>query len=208
MTTTPIHVALVDDDDAVRKSLAAMLATWRFEVSTFSSGTSFLAEVDLDRADCLLLDVRLPDMSGLDLLARLRAEGAETPVIMLTGHGDVAMAVKALQTGAQDFIEKPFDGDELARRIQQMALARRRLATERSARAAPFERLTRRETEVMRAVVAGCANKVIAQDLQLSPKTVELHRRNVMEKTGARNVSELVRMAVLAGVGDGSSTGE
>lgn len=202
MNARPLQVMLVDDDDAVRDSLAALLKTWRFDVGGYATGEAFLADADLSRADCVLLDVRLPDMSGLDVLKELRERNVDKPVIVITGHGDVAMAVKALQIGAQDFLEKPFDGDELAKRIQEMASAHRRQEDEAAARLAPFDCLTPRETEVMLAVVEGRANKVIAQDLSLSTKTVELHRKRVMEKTGACSISELVRMAVLAGLLD------
>lgn len=194
------HIRIVEDDEPVRSSLAAVLESWGFGIEAFESGEAFLAADHAVGTDCVLLDVHLPGMDGLAVLSAFRAAGHGTPVIILTGHGDVTMAVEALRDGAQDFIEKPFDDEDLVRRIG--AVIERGAVAEppRDQYADVFARLTPRETDVMHEVVAGHPNKIIAHNLGLSPKTVEIHRARVMDKTGAKSLSHLVRMALKAGI--------
>ena len=191
---TPRLIRIVEDDAAVAASLAALLESWGFAVEAFADGESLLAAPPEPSVFCLLLDVRLPGMDGLSMLRQLRERDARTPVVVLTAHGDVAMAVQALRSGAQDFIEKPYDDADLIRRIEEAARA-----VEPPTEAEHFAALTPRETDVMREVVAGHPNKVIAHRLGLSPRTVEVHRSRVMEKTRAESLSHLVRMALKAG---------
>lgn len=192
-------IFVVDDDDAVRRGLAALLGAKGYAVETFPTAETFLAREAPRPPCCLLADVRMPGMSGLELQAELKRRGAVLPVVVITGHGDVAMAVAALKAGAVDFIEKPFDADALVAAVE----AGIRLSTKAEARGADRDEvarrvaaLTPREREVMDLVVAGQPNKVIAFRLQIAIRTVEIHRARVMEKTGARNLSELVRMAI------------
>lgn len=193
-------IQVVEDDEAVRGSLEALLEVWGFAVEPYPDGEAYLATARPDDAHAILLDVRLPGQDGLEVLRSLRAAGVHTPVIILTGHGDVPMAVQALRDGADDFIEKPFDDADLVQRID--AAARRQQAE--AAPQAPYleriARLTPRESDVMREVVAGHPNKIVAHRLGLSPKTVEIHRARVMDKTGVRSLSELVRLALKAGI--------
>ncbi len=189
-------VGIVEDDGAVAASLAALLEAWGFETETFGDGEAFLEATAPGRWACVLLDVRLPGRDGLSVLRVFRQHERHIPVVIMTGHGDVSMAVNALKDGAQDFIEKPFDDGDLVQRLRT-AIAHTPEGAECAARLA---RLTPRETDVMREVVAGHPNKIIAHRLGLSPKTVELHRARVMSKTGARSLSHLVRMALKAGI--------
>lgn len=197
-------IRIVEDDGAVAESLVSLLESWGFLVEAFPDGEALLGAPEPGRPDCILLDVRLPGMDGLAVLRALRRRGDPTPVIVLTGHGDVAMAVRAVRDGAQDFVEKPFDDEDLVRRIEAAGrsetAADATLEPEAESFAARFAALTPRETEVMQEVVAGHANKVIAHRLGLSPRTVEVHRARVMEKTGAASLSQLVRLALKAGI--------
>lgn len=197
MTSPRKRIQIIEDDDAVRVSLKAMLATWGYDVQPFASAEDFLASGICDPADCLLLDVKLTGMDGLALLSAVRQRGVTAPVIILTGHGDVRMAVSALKAGARDFLEKPVDARELVECIRAAITEHER--TYRGCGKA-FARLTRREMEVLREIVTGHSNKVIAFRLQVSPKTVEVHRARVMQKSGAGSLPELVRMAVRAGI--------
>ena len=167
----------------------------------YPDGECFLDAADRRSSDCILMDVRLPGRDGLAILGEMRRQGDATPVIVLTGHGDVPMAVRALREGAQDFIEKPFDDEDLVRRIGIALDERETSAAEAAAHAAILAKLTPREREVMCEVVAGHANKVIAHRLGMSAKTVEIHRSRVMEKTGAKSLPHLVRFALKVGVG-------
>ncbi|MEX2519716.1 MAG: response regulator [Paracoccaceae bacterium] len=198
-------IQVVEDDEAVGASLVALLESYGRRVTLHHSGEAFLGAASTP-ASCVILDMRLPGMDGFAVLSALRARGDATPVIVVTGHGDVAMAVKALRGGAQDFIEKPYDDADLLRRIETVEVER--APQDESARHLErFNRLTPRETDVMHEIVAGYSNKIAAHRLGLSPKTVEIHRARVMEKTGAQNLSQLVRMALKAGLdpGDGDS---
>ncbi|MGE0485931.1 MAG: response regulator transcription factor [Gammaproteobacteria bacterium] len=190
-------VFVIDDDAAVRQSLSLLMRSMALTVETFESAQDFLDRADPARPGCLVLDIRMPGMSGLELQDELSRLGFITPVIFVTGHGDVAMAVRAMKTGAVDFIEKPFSDQVLLERVNQ-ALELDRATRDARAEIADIERrlgqLSPREREVMSRIVAGQANKVIAIELGLSERTVEIHRAKVMSKTGARSLAELVSM--------------
>ena len=196
-------VHIVDDEEPVRKSLAFLLTVSGFTVRLHDSATAFLATAPAIRNGCLITDLRMPDMSGVELLQRLRHLPTRIPAIVITGHGDVPMAVEAMKAGALDFIEKPFEDETLIQAIK--------LAADEIAKTAPgddiasinvrFASLSEREREVLSGVVTGLANKTIAFDLDISPRTVEVHRANVMAKMEARSLAELVRMAMAAGFG-------
>ena len=197
MTTIRQTIFVVDDDEAVRQSLALLIRSMGLEAEVFESAAAFLEAYDAPRSGCLLLDIRMPGMSGLELQEELQRRAIDLPVIFITGHGDVAMAVRAMKSGAVDFIEKPFNDQQLLDRINQsLELDRqaRNARAERSSLAARIELLSPREREVMGRIVAGQANKVIAIELGLSERTVEIHRAKVMTKTGARSLAELVTM--------------
>jgi two-component system response regulator FixJ len=194
-------IAVVDDDDAVRDSLEALLIAEGFEVAAFASATAFL-DADLC-AGCVITDVRMPEMSGLELLAALSRRADAPPVIMITGHGDVPLAVRAMRLGAADFIEKPFDPDVLLARLHDTLRTARAATAEAPAQDAiqrHLALLTPREREVLEQLVIGRSNKAIGRELDISPRTVEVHRARVMEKMAARSLSELVRMALVAGI--------
>jgi FixJ family two-component response regulator len=192
-------VFIVDDDAAVRDSLGLLLRSMGLPVETFESARAFLDAGRDSRQGCLVLDIRMPGMSGLELQQELVTRHSLLPIIFITGHGDVPMAVEAMQAGAVDFIQKPFRDQDLLDRINQAlekdALGRRMLA-ERAQIRRRLETLTPREREVLAMIVAGKANKVIAGDLNLSQRTVEIHRARVMEKMGAHSLAHLVRMAM------------
>lgn len=197
MTTISQTVFVVDDDEAVRRSLALLIRSMGLVAEVFESAQAFLAVCDAQRSGCLLLDIRMPGMSGLELQEELQRRAIDLPVIFITGHGDVAMAVRAMKSGAVDFIEKPFNDQHLLDRINQsLELDRvaRQARAERSSLAARIKLLSPREREVMGRIVAGQANKVIAIELGLSERTVEIHRAKVMTKTGTRSLAELVTM--------------
>lgn len=193
-------VFIVDDDEALRDSLCWLLESAGLRVETHDSANSFLQSYYPGQSGCLLLDVRMPGMNGLELQEQLESRDVRLPVVIMTGHGDVAMAVRALKAGAMDFIEKPFD-DELLLTSIRRALAQD--AEQRKNRASQAEilarlaHLTRREHQVMELVTIGKANKQIASELNVSAKTVEAHRAHVMEKMQAKSLAELVRMSML-----------
>ena len=201
MATSIVHV--IDDDDALRDSLSFLLGTARLNVKTYESAEAFLAALPDANSGCIITDVRMPDMSGVDLLRKLNELRIALPVIIITGHGDVQLAVEAMKIGAADFIEKPFD-DEVLLNAVRAALDRwedkSREISERSSYVEKLEALSSRERDVLEGLIAGKANKVIAFDLGISPRTVEIYRANVMTKTGANSLPELVRMAMLAGL--------
>lgn len=196
------RIFIVDDDVSARESLSVLLVTAGHEVETFASAQEFLAAYDRDQPGCLLLDISMPGMSGLELQAQLNERHAILPIIFMTGHGDVPTAVEAMQAGASDFLQKSFRDHELLDRVSR-ALAKdaanRALLGEKAVIRSRFAALTPRETEVMRLVVQGKANKVIAGDLSLSQRTVEIHRGRVMEKMHASSLAHLVRMVLEAG---------
>jgi two-component system response regulator FixJ len=197
-----ITVFVVDDDRAVRESLALLVQSVGLEVETFAGAGEFLDAYLPDRCGCLITDIRMPGMSGLELQERLTADGYPIPVIVLTGFGDVPAAVRALKGGAVDFVEKPFNPQALLDLVQQ-AIVRDTDLREQAAREADVaERmalLTPREQEVMALVVAGKANKVVAIDLSISERTVELHRGRIMKKMRARSLAELMRVVLPPG---------
>lgn len=199
MSTNAI-VHLIDDDDGVRRSLAFSLTTAGLAVRAYDSGTTFLESLPSLQPGCIVTDIRMPGIDGLELQRQLIARGVKLPVIFMTGHADIRLAVDAMKAGAVDFIEKPFDDDFLLKAIQvamdhldksggrqdEVKAIRERLAS-----------LSHREREVLDGLVAGLPNKTIAYDLKLSSRTVEVYRANVMTKMGARSLSELVRMTLL-----------
>ena len=198
--TDMIHV--IDDDEAMRASLAFLLESAGLSCRAYASAPEFLTQLNAGVVGCVITDVRMPDMSGLQLVAELKARGSALPVVVITGHGDVPLAVEAMKNGVVDFLEKPFDDDRLLAAIRQ-AMAKPAADAPKDGAASRFSgllaALSPRETEVLRGVVDGKANKVIAHDLGISPRTVEVYRANVMTKTGAHSLSELVRMALVAG---------
>lgn len=202
--TASSTVFVVDDDKAVRDSLALLVDSVGLQVETFASAQDFLDTYHPDRRGCLITDLRMPGMSGLELQEKLSAEDVRIPVIVLTGHGDVPAAVRALKGGAVDFVEKPFNPQALLDLIQQ-AIARdteiHELAAQEAQVAERVALLTPREHEVMDLVVAGKANKVIAIELAISERTVELHRGRIMKKMQARSLAELMRMVLPQGHG-------
>lgn len=200
MTTANATVFIVDDDADVRQSLSCLLESVDMKVESFASADAFIEAFDSRRPGCLVLDVRMPGRSGLELLEELRECGQSIPVIFLTAHGEVASAVRAMKSGAIDFIEKPYSEQVLLDRIHQALGAdqrRRELEEQRAQIVQRFHSLSPREQQVMGMVVAGQLNRQIAQTLGLSEKTVEVHRAHVMEKTRARSLPDLVRMALI-----------
>lgn len=206
MTVTEYQetVFIVDDDEAVREALGLLMQSAGLTARTFSSGDDFLAACSPTNNGCALLDVRMPGMSGMVLQEKMQERGIDMPVIFLTGHGDVPMAVKALKNGALDFFQKPVNDEQLLLdRVQEALLLHRKNRERIRKREQLRERLsqlTRREHEIAGQVAAGKANKVIAIELGISERTVELHRSRVMHKLGLRSVTELVRL-----LGGGSS---
>lgn len=195
-------VYVVDDDAALRDSLCWLIRSAELEVEAHASADSFLQAFSEARPCCILLDVRMPGMTGMELQEELRRRGAAAPIVFMTGHGDVPMAVRALKAGAFDFIEKPFDDGIMLDRIQAAVARHRVLLEERGQRQAVLARwqtLTPRERQVMRLVADGHMNKRIAYDLDISLKTVEVHRHNVMEKMAAGSVADLTRMLLMLG---------
>ena len=194
-----VHV--IDDDEAVRESLSFLLRTARIEVRTYPSAVAFLDALPETKSNCIITDVRMPGLSGIDLLRRLKELKVAIPVIVITGHGDVPLAVEAMKFGAADFLEKPFD-DEVMLASVRSALVRQEGETKRQAERAAIENrlaaLSNRERDVLDGLVAGRANKQIAFDLGISPRTVEVYRANLMTKMQASSLSELVRMAIVA----------
>lgn len=189
-------VYVIDDDEAVRDSLSMLLGSVGLACETFETAFDFLESYDPDRHACIVSDIRMPGMSGLELQERLVESGVEMPLIFITGHGDVPMAVDAMKRGATDFIQKPFAYEELIDRVHQVLeqdTARRARRLEEKVIRERLETLTPRETEVMERVVQGQANKVIAMDLGVSQRTVELHRARVMRKLRMRSLAELVQ---------------
>ncbi len=197
-------VFLIDDDQAVRDAVGLLLRATGLNVESFASATDFLKSDGIHRPSCLLLDVRMPGMSGLDLQQQLQDQGHRIPIIFMTGHGDVPMATRAMKAGAFDFIEKPFQGQTLLARVRE-ALERDarelRRQAQRSEAAARLARLSPREREVLERVAAGQYNKVIAAELGISLSTVEIHRKRVMEKLEADSLSDLIRTLALPNAG-------
>src|SRR5271170_5907611 len=196
-------VYVIDDDEAMRESLAFLLRAARIEVRSYASASEFLDALPDTRSSCVITDVRMPGMSGIDLLRRLRELKIGVPVIVITGHGDVPLAVEAMKVGASDFLEKPFDDEVLLASVRS-ALKRQDGEKKRNSERTEIENklatLSNRERDVLNGLVAGRANKQIAYDLGISPRTVEIYRANLMNKMQAGSLSDLVRMALLAGI--------
>src|ERR1700751_2202303 len=196
-------VYIVDDDEAVRDSLSVLLESRNYAVKSFGSAPEFLTAAPSLPLGCLIVDIRMPGMDGLELQQRLIERALDFPLIVITGHGDVPLAVRAMKAGAIDFIEKPFASEAI---LDSLAAALARLATPTGrdpaagAAASKLDLLSPREREVLEGLLAGLPNKSIAYDLGISPRTVEIHRARVMDKMGARSLSELVRMSLGAGL--------
>ena len=198
---TTIHI--IDDDAAMRDSLAFLLDVNGYAARTYETADGFLKGMAAETLRCVISDIRMPGMSGIELVRKLRSVGTECPVILITGHGDVALAVESMKAGASDFIEKPFDDTALLGAIRTALDVRPVTTGETSARKeaqARLAELSPRERDVLQGLVAGKINKVIAHDLSISPRTVEVYRANLMAKTGARSMSELMRIALAAGL--------
>ena len=192
-------VHIVDDDEAVRQSLAFLLGSAGLTVRLYDSASSFLAGLSAVKSGCLVTDVRMPDMTGIELVQQVRSKACHLPAIVITGHGDVPLAVEAMKAGAVDFIEKPFDQEALLHAVH--TALERGMGGEGGddpAIAAKLATLSERERQVLEGLVAGHPNKTIAYDLGISPRTVEVYRANLMTKMGARSLSELIRMAIIA----------
>jgi two-component system response regulator FixJ len=197
-------IHLVDDEEAIRRSAGFMLRTSGFAVETYPSGVAFLKVARSVEPGCILLDVRMPEMDGLEVQAALNERGVAMPVIVLTGHGDVTIAVRAMKAGACDFIEKPFEKASLLKSIED-AFGRLDDINAQSVRAADasvrISALTGREQDVLEGLAQGYPNKTIAYDLGISPRTVEVHRANLMSKLGVHSLSDALRIAFAAGLG-------
>jgi len=214
MTVNPLNVAehmaskaiakpvvyIVDDDDGVRRAMSTLMESVGYAHAVFSSANEFLRRYNSSQPGCLVLDIRMPEMSGLELQQELNRRGIQIPVIFVTGHGDVPMAVDAMKKGASDFVQKPFRDQDLLdrvnRAIHQDAAQRQEIADKNEV-SQRWNTLTQREKEVMALIVEGKANKVVAQDLNLSERTVEIHRARVMEKMQVRSVAQLVKLSLL-----------
>ncbi|HZZ33791.1 MAG TPA: response regulator FixJ [Phenylobacterium sp.] len=197
------EVYIVDDDDAIRSSLGFLLRAAGLRSRTFESAEAFLSEARDLTAGCVITDVRMPGMDGVELVRRLAQDRLPLTCIVITGHGDIALAVEAMKAGAVDFIEKPFKADVLLGAVSKALNSDERMLHDEQSRASyqsAFAGLSRREREVLEQVVVGKTSKVIAYDLGISPRTVEVYRAGMMMKTGAKSLSELVRMALLAGL--------
>ncbi len=205
MQPEPI-IYVIDDDEAVRQSLEFLLKTAGMTARGFDSAKSFLEVLPQIESGCIVTDVRMPDITGIDLLRKLKELAIDVPVIVITGHGDIALAVEAMKIGAVDFLEKPFDDDTLLDAVRS-SLSRNADAAQRNAELTEIHNrltgLSNRERQVLEGLVAGKANKVIAFDLGISPRTVEIYRANLMTKMAANSLSDLVRMAMMAGILEG-----
>jgi len=198
-----VMVHLIDDDEAMRDSLSFLLDVHGFAVRTYDSATAFLSVLPALAAGCIVTDIRMPGMSGLELIRRLKTDGVVVPVVVMTGHGDVALAVEAMKAGVVDFLEKPFADDVFISAVRSalaLAVASPDPGAARDEALKRLASLSPRERDVLEGVVAGKANKVIAYELDISPRTVEIYRANLMSKSGARNISELMRIALAAGL--------
>jgi two-component system response regulator FixJ len=195
-------VHLVDDDDSVRRSVGFMLKTSGFQVRSYASGAELLKEAKSVEPGCILLDIRMPGMDGLEVQQALKVAGVSLPVIIMTGHGDVPLSVKAMKAGAVDFLEKPFAKQTLLSSIDEgfRRLSQKEATGERRADAeVRLQALTSRERDVLGGLAQGLPNKTIAYDLGISPRTVEIHRANLMTKLGVRSLSEALRIAFAVG---------
>ena len=201
-------VHIIDDDAAVRDSLKFLLEAAQLPVRTYESAADFLKVLPGVKTGCVITDVRMPDVTGIELLRQVRSAAYSLPVIVMTGHGDIPLAVEAMKIGAIDFFEKPFDDDAFLAAVR-LALKRKereeKRESDRTELHGRIAALSARERQVLEGLVAGQANKIIAFNLEISPRTVEIYRANVMTKMQAKSLSELVRMALIAGVLEGSA---
>lgn len=198
-----LTVYVIDDDDAARDSLQFLLETAGLHAQTYETATAFLKNLPSPGSGCIITDVRMPGMTGIELLKTLKARAFPLPVIVITGHGDIPLAVDAMREGAADFLEKPYNDDALLQSIERAVASMKPAAENDDAKAAILQRiaeLSGREAEVMTGLVAGKSNKVIAIELDISPRTVEIYRANVMSKMSADSLPALVRMAITAGL--------
>jgi two-component system response regulator FixJ len=196
-----VHV--IDDDEAARDSLRFLLEAAQFNVRSYESAASFLSQLPKTKAGCVITDVRMPGMTGIELLRKLKSRSVGWPVIVITGHGDIALAVEAMKIGAADFFEKPFDDDALLASVRAALGRQEKVLGDETSKLEIQDRLkalSPRERQVLDGLVAGQANKIIAFNLGISPRTVEIYRANVMTKMQAASLSELVRMALVAGL--------
>jgi two-component system response regulator FixJ len=200
-------VHIVDDDDAVRQSLAFMLSAAGLPVRLYDSASSFLAGLSAPQSGCLITDIRMPGMSGIELLKTLREKSFSMPAIVITGHGDVPLAVEAMKAGAVDFIEKPFEEEAILTAVRRALEHGLDENGDGNVVAAKLATLSERERQVLEGLVAGHPNKTIAYGLGISPRTVEVYRANLMAKMQAKSLSELIRMAILANVKPSSRVG-
>ena len=208
MPSSPV-VHVIDDDDAARDSLAFLLRSALFDVRSYETAPAFLATIKSMLHGCVITDVRMPEMTGIELLRRLRERGIEIPVIVITGHGDIPLAVEAIRYGAADFFEKPYDDDALLAAVRSAFNRGEGIAQGAEERAALNERLatlSNHERRVLHGLVAGKPNQIMAFEYEISPRTVEIYRANVMTKMQAASLSELVRMAIVAGMLDSEAT--
>jgi two-component system response regulator FixJ len=197
----PVAVHVIDDDEFVREMLSALLSAAGYDVQTYESPRSFLERLPALASGCVITDVQMPDMTGLQLLQHMQARLTEFPTIVLTGIADVPLAVEALKSGASDFIEKPFDSLAVLKAVRSAMLGLSGAAEQSGRKAEHIDRigtLTPRERDVLRGLVAGCSNKAIGRDLEISPRTVENYRATLMVKMQAGSLSELVRMTLLS----------
>jgi two-component system response regulator FixJ len=196
-------IYVIDDDEAVRQSLEFLLKTAGLTVRGFDNAKAFIEVLPQIRSGCIITDVRMPGITGIDLLRKIKELGIEVPVIVITGHGDISLAVEAMKIGAVDFLEKPFDDDTLLASVRG-SLSRSADRVQRNAELSQINdrlaALSNRERQVLDGLVAGKANKAIAFDLGISPRTVEIYRANLMTKMAANSLSDLVRMAMMAGI--------
>ena len=207
MQPEPI-VYVIDDDDAVRQSLEFLLKTAGISARSFDSAKAFLEVMPQIQSGCIITDVRMPEITGIDLLRQVKESKHDIPVIVITGHGDIALAVEAMKIGAIDFLEKPFDDDSLLSAVRAALSTEADVAKHKAELADIHDKLaalSNRERQVLEGLVAGKANKVIAFDLGISPRTVEIYRANLMTKMSANSLSDLVRMAMTAGILESST---
>ncbi len=203
MNNDSLHIAVVDDDAAVRDSLMTIFEIEGWRPRTFADGDMFLAEVKRQKFDCVVLDVHMPGRSGLEVLEALGGHSFNAPVFIISGQGDIPMAVNAIKNGAHDFLEKPFDADEVITRVREACEARRKRSeapeSKLAMRFTGAELLTPREKDVLEQIAHGASNKVAGRTLGISPRTIEVHRARIMEKLGARNTADLVRIVFTDG---------
>ena len=207
MPSSPV-VHVIDDDDAARDSLSFLLRAAQIDVRAYAAAPAFLAATKTLSSGCVITDVRMPEMTGIELLRRLRERGIDIPVIIITGHGDIPLAVEAMKFGAADFFEKPYDDEALLGAVRSALNRQDGIDQKKVERVVLSERLatlSNRERQVLEGLVAGKPNKIIAFEHDISPRTVEIYRANVMTKMQAGSLSELVRMAMIAGILDNGS---